>query len=171
MKAVVDGVVVTDADTGLKLWEEEGFGEDMDNKTERVDAVVVGLEEAGAIVAPHVHTDTHVQTDEHAHEDVDACGQDVVVAIENNGMAPGGNELTVEKLDDCDEDNVDSRSEDDVCGPDEDEIDAWDRSGCDGPESDTLDVGEEHGDADDEINASDDVQDEDEEATNDPGAD
>lgn len=171
MKAGVDEAVVADADTELKLWEEEGSGEDMDNNTERVDVVVVGLEEAGAIVAPHVHTDTHVQTDGHAHEDGDACAQDVIVAIENNGMAPGGNEPAKEKLDDCDEDNVDNRSEDKVCGPGEDDLDACDRFGCDGIESDTLGVEEEYADVDEETNTSDDVEDGDEEVTKNPGAD
>lgn len=97
VNAGIDEAVVVDA---LELWGEDGVGGDTDNKAERVVAVVIDLGEAGTIVAPHVHTDTHVQTDEHLHDNLDACVQDAAVESENNGMAPGGNELTTEKVDD-----------------------------------------------------------------------
>lgn len=173
VKAGVDEAVVPDADTRgqddvkgcgqattpeLKLRGEDWVGKEMDNEAEKVVAVVMILGEAGAVVAPQVHTDTHVQTDEHVHENVDACVQDTAVASESEGMAPGGNGPTREKADDCDGDNVDTCSEDDACGRNEDEFDACDRVGCGGIESDTLDVREEYTD-DDECNTSDDVED------------
>jgi hypothetical protein len=55
------------------------------------DAIVIVLDDAGVIVAPHVHTDAHVQTDEHVHENADACVQEIEVASESDGIAPGGN--------------------------------------------------------------------------------
>lgn len=139
VKAEVDEAVMADADTGaqddvkgcgqaspprLELWGEDMVGKEIDDEAEKVVAVVMTLVDADAIVAPHVHVDTHVQTDKHVHENVDACVQDAVVANESKGMAPGGSELTRENFDDSDRGNVDSCSEDEACGSNEDELGA-----------------------------------------------
>jgi hypothetical protein len=91
---VVKGYVkVTTA--GLKLCEEESLVDGADNDTEDT-AIVIVLDDTGVIVAPHVH------------ENADACVQDIVVASESNGTAPGGNVRSRDGVDGCEEDTVES---------------------------------------------------------------
>jgi hypothetical protein len=85
--------------------------------------MVIVLDCAGIIVAPHVHTDTQVQTDEHVHKNVDACVQDTTVASESDGIAPDGNERIRGDVDGCEEDMVESCHEVDVNASEDDDRD------------------------------------------------
>lgn len=176
VRARDDDVLVADAGTagqddvkgcgqvtvpGLKLATEDEGAENIDNDAEEVVAVVMILGEAGAIVAPHVHTDTHVQIDEHVHENVDACVHDAAVASESDGIAPGGNGVTRERVDDRDDDKINDCCEDDVRGGNEDELDT----------GDMLSIGDEYVERDVEVNTSDDVEDDTEDDFDDPGTD
>lgn len=118
---------------GLKLCEEDDLVDETDDDT--ADAVMaVVLDDAGIMVAPHVHIDTHVQIEEHVHENVDACVQVTAVASESDGTAPGGNE-GISGVDDSEEDTVESFNEVDAGHVDEDDIDNEDMESVTGDDA------------------------------------
>jgi hypothetical protein len=139
---VVDGCGEA-ATAELKLWEEgELIGETDINMEDA--AMVVVLDCAGIIVAPHVHTDAHVQTDEHVHENIDACVQDTAVASESDGTAPGGNERIRGDVDDCEEDIVENCHEVDVNVSEDDDRDVEEHVVDEDDESCSIDDDEDN---------------------------